>query len=241
VNQTRHEAHDALDIDLDRVWTGIAAETLAEQPGAVERFAAWALHSPGLARAIVTTPSLVMSWLIATAVVLGVGVLATAGSGEPWFALVAPVLAGIGVAYAYGPGIDPAFELTQTMAVSDRMILLARVLVIFGQNALAGVLATLVTASAAGMTFGWLLPMTTVAAIALAASTLAQSANVGVGAAVAGWALIVLGTAYDAGNLLTAVEPNRLTYLVPVYLLMTLCFGFLAYYATSGRYLSQRL
>ena len=69
------------------------------------------LRSPGLARALVTTPSLVLSWILASVVVLAAGVIATASTDTPWVALLAPALAGIGIAYAYGPGIDPAFEL----------------------------------------------------------------------------------------------------------------------------------
>ena len=123
----REAVAESLDVDLGRVWTVVAGEVMATPVGRVERFAGWLLHSPGLARAIVATPSLVLSWLLASAVVLAVGVVVTAvsGSGTPWVALLAPALAGAGVAYAYGPGIDPAFELSQTMAVPDRLVLLA--------------------------------------------------------------------------------------------------------------------
>ena len=50
---------------------------VAPPPGAVERLAGRLLRSPGLARALVTTPSLLLGWVIATAVVLVAGVLAT--------------------------------------------------------------------------------------------------------------------------------------------------------------------
>ena len=155
----------ALDVDLDRAWLGVAAEVWSTPAGPAERLARRLLGSPGLARALVTTPSLVLSWLVASAVVLAVGALATYGTGTPWPALLAPALAGIGIAYAYGPGIDPAFELGQTMAVSDRAILLVRGLAVFGVNAALGLVASLATANAAatGLTLGWLVPMTTVA------------------------------------------------------------------------------
>ncbi|MGH9175273.1 MAG: hypothetical protein ACRD1H_13000 [Vicinamibacterales bacterium] len=222
-----------LDLDLARVWDGVAGEVMATPVGRVERLAGRVFGSPGLARAIVATPSLVVSWLLASAAVLAVGVLVTfaTGGGTPWFALVAPALAGAGIAYAYGPGVDPAFELSQTMAVPDRLVLLARVLAVFGVNALFGLAASLVTARAAGLTLGWLLPMTTVAALGLAAATLARSANVGVAAALAGWGLIVLGSAVDTRDLASAVERGGL---VPFYLIGTVvCVG-LALHATSG-------
>ncbi len=93
------------DVDLARVWLGVAAEVWRRRPGPAERLAARALRSPGLARALVTTSSLLPGWLIATAVVLAVGMAATLGTGTPYVALLAPAVAGAGIAYAYGPGL----------------------------------------------------------------------------------------------------------------------------------------
>ena len=44
------------DVDLSRVWTGVAAEVWRRRPGPAERLAAWLLRSPGLARALATSP-----------------------------------------------------------------------------------------------------------------------------------------------------------------------------------------
>jgi len=223
----------ALDVDLGRVWTGVAAEVWARPVGVIERLAGRLLGSPGLARALVTTPSLVVSWLVASAAVLAVGVVVTRHTGVPWVSLLAPALAGIGIAYAYGPGIDPAFELTQTMAISDRMILLVRGLAVFGVNAALGLVASLFAAGAAGITLGWLVPMTTVAALALAAATLARSANVGVAAALAGWCIIVLAGTIPTQDLATAVVQGDL---IPVYAVGTLaCLGVALYGTSNGR------
>ena len=130
------------DVDLSRVWTGVAAEVWRRRPGPAERLAARLLRSPGLARALVTTPSLLLGWVIATVVVLAAGAAATLGTGTPYVALFAPAVAGAGIAYAYGPGIDPAWELSQSMAVSDRMVLLVRALAVFGLNAAVGLAAS---------------------------------------------------------------------------------------------------
>ena len=146
------------DVDLDRVWLGVASEVWRRQPGPLERLAAWLLRSPGLARALVTTPSLLLGWVIATLVVLAAGAAATLGTGTPYVALFAPALAGAGIAYAYGPGIDPAWELAQSMTVSDRMVLLVRALAVFGLNAAVGLAASAASGSAAAVTFGWLVP-----------------------------------------------------------------------------------
>jgi hypothetical protein len=225
-------AMDGLDVNLDRVWSTVAVEVWATPVGTVERIAERLLQSSGLARALVATRSLVLSWIIASVVVLAAGVIATQSTGTPWVGLLAPALAGIGVAYAYGPGIDPAFELSQSMAISDRMVLLVRFLAVFGMNAFLGAIASIVSSEAAGLTLYWLAPMTAVAAIALAAATLSHSANVGVAIAIASWAVAMLLSAVDTGDLGAAVERGAL---IPGYVVIAVaCIG-LALWATSGR------
>ena len=44
------------DVDLERVWTRVAAEVWQRDPGWLERFSARLLRSPGLARALLTHP-----------------------------------------------------------------------------------------------------------------------------------------------------------------------------------------
>jgi hypothetical protein len=217
------------DVDLSRVWTGVAAEVWRRRPGPTERLAARLLRSPGLARALMTTPSLLLGWVIASLIVLAAGAVATLGTGTPYVALLAPAIAGAGIAYAYGPGLDPAWELSQSMAVSDRMVLLVRALAVFGLNAAAGLAASAATGAAAAVTFGWLVPMTAVCALALAAATLSRSANVGVAAGLSGWAITVLAGQAAAGHLTAAITSSAL--LLP-YLAFAACCGTVAWYAT---------
>jgi hypothetical protein len=217
------------DVDLDRVWLGVAARVWRRQPGAAERMAGRLLRSPGLARALVTTPSLLLGWVIATVLILLAGVGFTLGTGTPWVALLAPGVAAAGIAYAYGPGIDPAWELSQSMAVSDRMVLLVRALAVFGLNAALGLAASAASGAAAAVTFGWLVPMTAVCALALAAATLARSANVGVAAGMAGWAITVLSGKAADGQLTAAVTDSAL---VLPYLVFAACCGAVILFAT---------
>jgi hypothetical protein len=217
------------DVDLGRVWLGVAAQVWRRQPGWLERAAGRLLRSPGLARALVTTPSLLVGWITATSVVLVAGILATLGTGTPYVALVAPAVAAAGIAYAYGPGIDPAWELSCSMAVSDRMVLLTRALAVFGLNAALGLAASAASGAAAAVTFGWLVPMTAVCALALAAATLARSANVGVAAGLAGWVITVLSAQAANGRFTAAVTDSALV--VP-YLAFAACCGAIVVYAT---------
>jgi hypothetical protein len=198
------------EVDLDRVWIGVAAEVWHRRPGLAERLASRLLRSPGLARALLTTPSLLLGWVLATIVVLLAGVAFTLSTGTPWVALIAPPIAAAGIAYAYGPGIDPAWELSQSMAVSDRMVLLVRALAVFGLNAILGLVASAASGAVAAVTFGWLVPMTAVCGLALAAATLTRSPNVGVLAGVAGWLIIVLGERVGEGRLTAAVTSTAL-------------------------------
>ena len=185
-------------VDLDRVWVNVAAEVWSRSPGRLERSAARLLGSPGLARALVATPSLLLPWLISSVVVLGVGVAAEVGAGQPLVWLIAPVLAAVGMAYAYGPGVDPAWELSCSMPISDRLVLLTRAVAVFTVNAVLGLAASVVTlgtrasADAAPVTFGWLIPMAAVCALTLAVAVAARSASAGVGAGVAAWIVLVL-------------------------------------------------
>jgi hypothetical protein len=217
------------DVDLDRVWAGVAAEVWRRHPGRVERLAGRLLRSPGLARALLTTPSLLLGWIIASVVVLGTGTLVTLSTRTPFVPLLAPAVAAAGIAYAYGPGIDPAWELTQSMAIGDRMVLLVRALAVFGLNAILGLVASAASGAVAAVTFGWLVPMTAVCALALAAATLGRSANAGVLVGLAGWLITVLSARAVTGQFTAAITSTAL--IVP-YLLVAACCAAIAMYAT---------
>jgi hypothetical protein len=188
------------DIDLNRVWVNVAAEVWRRQPGRAERAAARLLRSPGLARALLTTPSLLLPWLIASTIVLAAGALTQVGAGQPLVWLIVPAVAAVGIAYSYGPGLDPAWELSCSMAVSDRLVLLTRAVAVFGVNAALGLIASAATPTlgahvstgTAQLTVAWLLPMTAACALALAVAVAVRSAIVGAGAGAGAWIILVL-------------------------------------------------
>jgi hypothetical protein len=149
--------------------------------------------APGLARALLTTPSLLLPWLIATVAVFGLGGVISVLGGQPVIWLLAPAIAAVAIAYAYGPGVDPAWELAHSLAVSDRMVLLVRAVAVFAVNALLGIAVSLASysvmasgvaprgtgataAGAAAITAGWLLPMTAICAVTLAVTACAALA-----------------------------------------------------------------
>lgn len=215
--ETPPAGHVPRDVDLERVWTGVTGEIWAREVGRVEQVAARLLGSPGLARALVTTPSLLLSWIIASLFVIGIGVLVTFSEGGPWVAVLAPALAAIGVAYAYGPGIDEAYELTRTTAVSDRMILLVRVLAVFALNALLAIIVAGFYPAAVGVAWLWLAPMAAMAALALAVATAARSPFAGSAAALAIWGCIVFTAHLETDQIAAAGAAT----LIPIYLVVT--------------------
>jgi len=225
----REQTPGPSDVDLGRVWLRVAAQVWRREPGWLERLAGRLLRSPGLARALLTTPSLLLPWLIASVVVFGAGAVAAASTGQPVVALMAPVVAAAGIAYAYGPGIDPAWELSQSMAVSDRMVLLVRALAVFALNAALGLVASAASGAAAALTFGWLVPMTAVCALALAAATVARSANVGVAAGLTAWMTTVVSGEAAAGRLAVVVTDSSLVF--PYLVFAVLCSA-VAWYKT---------
>jgi hypothetical protein len=107
--------------------------------------------------------------------------------------------------------VDPAWELSRSMAVSDRMVLLVRALGVFAVDALLGLAASAASGAALGITFGWLVPMTAVCSLALAAATVARSANAGVAAGLSGWTIMVLSTEVAGGRFTTAISNSALT------------------------------
>jgi len=232
---------DLSGIDLSRVWTGVAAEVWRRHPGAVERIAARLLRSPGLARALLTTPSLLLPWLISTAVVFGAGGLISFAGVQPLVWLLAPGIAAIGIAYAYGPGVDPAWELSCSMPVSERMVLLVRAVCVFAVNAFLGLTVSAITyavashgarpvnAEAVAITVAWLLPMTAVCALTLAVAVAARSATAGAFAGILAWAAAVFASASASGQFTAAVTDSS-AYLP--YLAVAVCATVAVGYAT---------
>jgi hypothetical protein len=233
-------------IDLGRVWTGIAAEVWRRRAGRVERLATRLLRSPGLARALLTTPSLLLPWLISTVVIFAVSGVINLVGGEPLVWLLAPGIAAIGIAFAYGPGMDPAWELASSMPVSERMVLLVRAVAVFAVNACLGLVVSGISywatanglhgdgghataAAAAAVTFGWLIPMTAVCALTLAVAVVTRSASAGALTGVLAWAGTVLG-GRASGGAFTAAVTDSATYLP--YLAVAACATAVVVYAS---------
>lgn len=186
-----------LDVNLDRAWHGVMGEVWSEPVPVVERGARKLLRSAALARVLVVSPLLILAWIIASTIVFALGIAVTQASGQPLIPLIAPALAAVGVAYAYAAGADVAYEISRTMPVSGRMILLVRLAVVFAISTLLGGVASLVTPALGGITALWLLPMVGISMLALAIATVTGLPVLGGGIALLVWAGIVMKPVLD--------------------------------------------
>ncbi|KOX10100.1 zf-HC2 domain-containing protein [Nocardiopsis sp. NRRL B-16309] len=80
------------------------------------------------ARLLTATPQLYRAWLVATVVVLAAALLSAhhLPRGSLLFAFTAPVVPLVGVAVAYGRGVDPAHTLTSVTPLAGQRLLFLR-------------------------------------------------------------------------------------------------------------------
>src|SRR5215467_720235 len=103
------------------------------------------------------------------------------GPSSSMLALAAPIVAAAGIALIYGPENDPATELECATPISPALILLARLVLVYGYNltlALAtSVLLWLMLGNGAlwSLVLSWLVPMLFLTALALALSVIWNS------------------------------------------------------------------
>lgn len=210
------------DVDLDAVWSRVTGDIWATEPGWLERTAAQLLRSPALARALVTTPSLVTAWLLASALVLALGVLVTNATEQPWVPFLAPVVAIVGVSFVYGAGADPVWEIVQTTALPRRMVLLVRVVAVFATNMAIALVASLFTPMAGSVVLLWLLPMVGLSMIALAFATWTQSPVFGAASGLLIWLAVSLQSLSRANDVTAFVNEDVIAGMAPLYALATL-------------------
>jgi len=136
----------------------------------------------------------------ASALVMALGVVVSvvwqggdSATGLP-LALLAPVVAAMGIATLYSP-TDGVWELERTTAVPPRLLLLARLLLVFGFDLALAVLGSLILAlftPQAGLWLlvsTWLAPMTFLAALAFLITVIAGAVEMGMLVSLGLWAL----------------------------------------------------
>ena len=179
---------------LRRTWESIAAETSVPKPGSIERLLLVFGISDHSARLVAATPSLRRSWLLAVAAVLSLGVLVANGAegGYAFFLALAPLLPLAGIAAAYGPGIDPTYEIGIAAPMRSFRLLLIRAMAVLTSTIALASLAAFFLPGLDWRAAAWLLPALALSAACLALATMVQPLRAAV--IVGGtWVAIVAG------------------------------------------------
>jgi hypothetical protein len=159
---------------LELTWNRIRQAAEVPRPTPVQRVLLRLGVPASDALLVAAAPSLRMSWLLGLAGSLsfvGLSVAYAGPRGLMFFLLVAPLVPVVGVAAAYGPAVDPAYEVGVAAPYPGERLLLLRT---------AAVLATCLPLVAAtslfvpvlnASAFAWLLPALAFSVVLLAAST----------------------------------------------------------------------
>ena len=191
---------------LSRGWDAIEDGIDAPPRTLIERFLIRVGVSEPTARLLAVTPALRLSWLAAITVVMTIAVVsahARGSLGVMAFLIVAPLLPLAGVAAAYGPLVDPAYEISLAAPLGSFRLLVLRALAVVTVTTLIAAAAALALPGLDWTVAAWLLPSLglTLAALGLATSV----GPVASGALVAGtWVFIVLGAWQASGDPLSA-------------------------------------
>ncbi len=190
-------------VNQQSVWDGVLDRVDRPTRSITERVIGVMPVRPDTAKLLATTPALRLAWLAAVVFVAAFAVAAARVEGDgPWLLLVmAPLLPIAGVATAYGPALDPTYEIGVAAPLSGLRLILLRTLAVIATTIPLLVVAALVAPGGGWVVFGWLLPSFALVAIALALSTAISPERAGVVVGV-GWlvALVVLIDRDRAGD-----------------------------------------
>ena len=162
------------------------------------------------ARLMAATPVLRWAWFAAVGLVL---VMAAGAGSKQWkpgdqlavFLALAPLIPVFGVAMAYGPHSDRAYEVTVATPLSGLRLILLRTITVVIAAAAVSLLTVLTSPTHGWLRLAWLLPAlaTTTTALALGSHIGVRRAAIGVGL---GWLTLVVVTAQVARD---ATAPFR--------------------------------
>jgi hypothetical protein len=131
-------------------------------------------------------------------------------------ALFAPIVAATGVAFIYGPLVDPALEIELATPVSPRLVLLARLVLVFGFDLALGLVASVALAMLnADLSFwplvmSWLAPMAFLSALAFLLTALSSDSLLGMLVSLVLWGMQAIRQAPAVAEALWYV-PNLMT------------------------------
>jgi hypothetical protein len=196
---------------LELVWGRIREQAQAPQPTRIERMLTRLGVSEPDALLVAVAPSLRASWMFGMAITLSFVCLAAAYGGErglAFFLIVAPLVPVAGVAFAYGPDVDPAYEVGSAAPYAAARLLLLRTAAVLASSLPVGLAAALLLPALSWTALSWLLPALAFTAMLLAASTWVRPSVASVGLGIAWTCAVASATA--AHNPAAVVGPALL-------------------------------
>lgn len=180
---------------LARMWGRVADRLDPVRRRPIERVLLAAGVPEHVARLLAATRSLTASWLLAVAFALGFAVAAAYGGGNGFvvFLTVAPLVPLAGVFAAYGPGIDPTYEIGVAAPMRSFRLLLIRAVAVIAVSCSLAATAALALPQLDWRAAAWLIPALGLSSVALAASS-RWSARWAFGTVAAGWISAVMIT-----------------------------------------------
>lgn len=179
------------DARLAQAWEGIGERLDAGRRSPVEAGLV-RLGVPGhVARLLGATPALRLSWLVACTLVLAFAVLAATRreQGLYWFLVLAPLLPLAGIALAYGPDVDPTYEIGLAAPMRSFRLLLIRALAVLIVTTVMAAVAALALPGLHPSAAAWLVPSLALTLASLALAT-RMSALVACGSLGVLWMLV---------------------------------------------------
>lgn len=180
---------------LDANWRAITAELDAPRASRMERLLRFTRVPARATRLVVATPALRRAWYTALAVVVFIG-FAAINPDEPRQSLfvllvLAPLVPVLGVAMAYGPSADPAYEVQLATPMRGLRLVAIRAATVLGVSIAVIVPLGLLNATSRPMAAAWLLPALAVTTGSLAAMTF-LTPRLATTAAGGAWVLVAL-------------------------------------------------
>lgn len=181
-------------------WEVVSAGLLAPRPGVAERLLDRVSGRGDVVRLLSATPALQLSWSVAVVVVLAcAAVFARYGLRTPLlFLAVAPLPPLLGVATAFGAGVDPTHEVGLAAPLHGFRLLLLRTAAVTGTSVVLGVPAGL-AAGLGWLAAAWLLPALGLVVLAMVLSSTTSATRAAAGVAV-GWLALVTAVAVVAAD-----------------------------------------
>lgn len=191
-----------LDGRLEAIWSEVNYEL--DKPR--RRPAEWLLERVGVpehvARLLAATPALTASWMLAVAGVLLFAAAASWASptgGDPLssrllFLLLAPLAPLAGVAAAFGPRVDPTYEIGMAAPIRGGRLLFIRAAAVLSASFVLAAAAALLLPGLDWTVAAWIVPALAVTAVTLAVSTVVEPVTAAVGVAIL-W--LALATSFE--------------------------------------------